>query len=278
MAWIPSHQTLRNHPKLKRAARIANVPPPTMIGHLHLLWWWALDHAPDGDLSRYDAYDIADGAMWEGDPEVFMMALRDSGPRGSAGFLDGDLLHDWCEYGGKYGRRVESARKAAAARWHPKPNATAMRPHSEGMTAALQPQSVSNAEESREDKKVKPLSVADATDAEFEQFWNTYPRHHDTRALGGGGVKKTAKDAWRRLTTQQQQEAAAALDTYTKVCRPDGQKPKHAERFLKNDAWKPYLPDARTSTTRTRPDECPECRQSKDGHDQQLHDMLVKAG
>jgi hypothetical protein len=114
---------------------------------------------------------------------------------------------------------------------------------------------------------VNPLSVADATDGEFEAFWNAYPRHHDTKALGGGGVKKTAKAAWRRLSGPQRQEALAALDTYAKVCRPDGQKPKHAERFLRGDAWKPYLPDAAAVP---RGDPCPECDRdlSKPDHDE----------
>ena len=163
MAWIPSHQELRNHPKLKRAARIANVPAPTMIGHLHLLWWWALDHAPDGDLSRYDEWDIADAAMWEGDAEVFLMALKDCGPKGSAGFVADERLHDWDEYGGKYSQRVEAARKAAAARWHPEPDADALRPHSVGTPSAGQPHAGRNAEESRGEEKNKPLAPAKPT-------------------------------------------------------------------------------------------------------------------
>ena len=115
---------------------------------------------------------------------------------------------------------------------------------------------------------VNPLSVAGATDDGFESFWNAYPRHHDTKALGGGGVKKTAKDAWRRLSKAEREEALAALDTYAKVCRPDGQKPKHAERFLRNDAWKPYLPDARDGPRKRL---CPQCDRDLDKPD---HDEL----
>ena len=113
----------------------------------------------------------------------------------------------------------------------------------------------------------KPLSVPDDTDSAFEDFWTSYPRHHDTKALGGGGVKKTAKDAWRRLSKAEREEALDALDTYAKVCRPDGQKPKHAERFLRNDAWKPYLPDARDGPRKRL---CPQCDRDLDGpsHDE----------
>lgn len=110
----------------------------------------------------------------------------------------------------------------------------------------------------------KPIvGTADAdTDGEFETFWQNYPRHHDTKALGGGGVKKQAKKSWDRLSRTQRDEVMAALEAYAKVCRPDGQKPKHAERFLRNDAWKPYLPQARDGPARGPT--CPQCDRSLD--------------
>lgn len=160
MAWIPSHQELRDHPKTRRAARLAGVPVPAIIGHLHLLWHWTLDHAPDGDLSRFDPEDLADAAMWEGDPAALVDALTECGPGDSAGFLNADLtLHDWDEFGGKYGRRVDAAKKAAAARWKSDGNATAMRPHD-------QPQSNGNADKRRVDKKeiVRPKRGTRAPD------------------------------------------------------------------------------------------------------------------
>ncbi len=123
MAWLPSHQELRTHPKTKKAARLASVSLPAMIGHLHMLWWWALDHAPDGNLGPFDDGDLADAAEWDGDPAVFVAALTDCGLRGGHGFLEPDRrLHDWEEYGGKYRRRSEAGQKAAAARWAKRPS------------------------------------------------------------------------------------------------------------------------------------------------------------
>ena len=52
MAWIESHQELRHHYKTKRLARELKVTVAAAIGHLHCLWWWAIDFAPDGDLSK----------------------------------------------------------------------------------------------------------------------------------------------------------------------------------------------------------------------------------
>jgi hypothetical protein len=101
MMYIPSHAALGNHPKLRRLARTLAVSRPAAVGHLHYLWWWSQEYAPDGDLSyqRYTAEDIADAAMWEGDAYTFVDALKTSG------FVDDEdgrlLLHDWAEYGGK---------------------------------------------------------------------------------------------------------------------------------------------------------------------------------
>ena len=60
MAWIEAHQTLNNHPKLKRAARLAGVEQVAMIGYLMRLWWWCLDYAQDGIVTPYSPDDIED--------------------------------------------------------------------------------------------------------------------------------------------------------------------------------------------------------------------------
>lgn len=105
MAWIESHQSLGTHPKTRRAARLLGVSVPTLIGHLHLLWHWALDYAQDGDVSIYDPVDISEAALWDGDPALFLSALLDCGPGDSAGFFDRVddrlVIHDWWEYAGK---------------------------------------------------------------------------------------------------------------------------------------------------------------------------------
>ena len=108
MAWIESHQGLRDHPKTKRLMRYLAISLPTAIGYLHNFWWWALDHAQDGSLDKYDAYDIADATAWEGDAEMFLKGLVD------AGFIDeenGELfIHDWMDYAG---RLIERRQKDA---------------------------------------------------------------------------------------------------------------------------------------------------------------------
>lgn len=126
MAYLKSHQSLADHPKTRRAARKLGVNVPTVIGHLHLLWWWAVDYTPDGDLTHVDADDLADAARWEGDPQRLLDALVDCGPGDRAGFLerDGDrlVIHDWLQ--ADHAGALATARKALGGargnheRWH----------------------------------------------------------------------------------------------------------------------------------------------------------------
>lgn len=117
MAWIESHQTLLNHPKTRRAARLLGIQRVHLVGHLHALWWWAMDYAPSGSLAGFDPADIADAMEWEGDPDALVDALVTCGIGDGAGFLEqdaaGDLtIHDWDAYAGDRSRAT-----TARAEW-----------------------------------------------------------------------------------------------------------------------------------------------------------------
>lgn len=109
MAWIEAHQELRNHPKAKHLAALLGIPKAQAIGHLFMLWWWAVDYATDGYVGRYPDAVIADGAEWDGDPACFVQALRE------ARWLDPDgKLHDWEQYAGRLIERREANRQRVA--------------------------------------------------------------------------------------------------------------------------------------------------------------------
>lgn len=115
MAWIESHQELAEHPKRKRLSRLLGASKAETIGLLHMLWWWAMDYAKDGDLSRFDDGDIADACDWPGDAAAFMAALI------GAGFVaETRHIHDWHDYAGrlieKREANAERMRKARAER------------------------------------------------------------------------------------------------------------------------------------------------------------------
>jgi len=110
MAWIESHQSLARHPKTRRLARDFGCSIATAIGYLHLVWYFALDYAQDGDLARFCDADIAEAVGLDGDPTRFVQALTD------AGFLDPDRrIHDWQDYAGRLvqRRQADADRKRA---------------------------------------------------------------------------------------------------------------------------------------------------------------------
>ena len=117
--WIESHQDLARHPKTKRLARALGVSKATAIGHLHLLWWWALSYAYDGQrVPPYDEADIADAVAWDGDPADLVEALV------AAGFFERQkdviLIHDWYDYAGKLlAKREEDRLRKARKRNKP---------------------------------------------------------------------------------------------------------------------------------------------------------------
>lgn len=112
MAWIESHQELWRHPKTKKLARLLHISIPTAVGHLHGLWYWAMDFAQDGDLTPYDAEDIADAVMWEGDAQEFLDALVES--KYADETEHGIVIHDWLDYAG--GLLESKARKREQSR------------------------------------------------------------------------------------------------------------------------------------------------------------------
>lgn len=53
MSWIRSEKSLLHHPKTAHLQVILKIDLDTLIGRLHRLWWWCLDYAIDGDLSKH---------------------------------------------------------------------------------------------------------------------------------------------------------------------------------------------------------------------------------
>jgi hypothetical protein len=117
VAWIESHQELRDHPKRKRLSRLLDISRRETIGLLHELWWWAYDYAAEGDLSTFTDEDIADAIDWEHDPGALIAALTQSG------FINDDRqIHDWEDFAQKWiERRQADKERKRAKRQQPKP-------------------------------------------------------------------------------------------------------------------------------------------------------------
>lgn len=65
MAWIQLPTDMARNPKTRRLARELCVSVPAAIGHLQMLWSYCMEFAQDGDITRFDDYDLADFSGWE---------------------------------------------------------------------------------------------------------------------------------------------------------------------------------------------------------------------
>lgn len=134
MAWVESHQALRNHRKTLRVAAALQVDRHKLIGHLMCLWWWALDNVDaDGSLQGITNAAIAGGAEWPlEDADRFVRALT------ASGFIDRSgrkrTLHNWHQYAGRY--QDQRAANAERMRRRRADRADARAPHVDDTTAA----------------------------------------------------------------------------------------------------------------------------------------------
>lgn len=104
---------MRDHPKTRKLARLLSVHRSQAIGHMMMVWWWALEYAQDGDLGRYSNDEIADAADWPGDPDLFVTSAVECGPDGADGFFNANLtIHNWDQYAGRLiDRRTSEAER-----------------------------------------------------------------------------------------------------------------------------------------------------------------------
>jgi DnaD/phage-associated family protein len=109
LAWIELHQSLWTHKKTIMLAAELDIPDMLAAAHIARLWTWALDNAPNGDLTGLPNRVVAVGAGWTGDPDAFVNALI------RAGWLDREddrlMIHDWHDYAGRLIEKREQDRE-----------------------------------------------------------------------------------------------------------------------------------------------------------------------
>lgn len=233
MAWIESHQGLARHIKTKRLARKLAVSVPAAIGHLHLLWWWSMDNTPDGNLSQLEPEDIADEMMWEGNADVLIRGLVDSG------FVDefeGKLvIHDFYDYVGKLvDKRKADAERKRIERSKSKVNTLDVQRMSIGQVLDDPSDGAGNSTVPNSTVQKKKKNTYPEL---FEQFWNTYPRQIE---------KSNAHKKWVTQINKGEnaEDILTAAFNYMTMVSAKGTETeymKHPKTFLNGDTWKEFL-------------------------------------
>ena len=100
MPWIESHTDLESHPKTKYLKTLMGWDLDTTIGKLHRFWWWVLKFAEDGDLRKFNDYQLGDAVALDVETSKrFVESMV------TAGFLDRTpffRVHDWMDRTERY--------------------------------------------------------------------------------------------------------------------------------------------------------------------------------
>lgn len=98
MAWIESHQNIKDHKKTYALMAALKCSKRDAISIVHMLWWWCLDNALDG-IIEVPSVAIKTATEWETDGDELVDALVESGWLERS--IDGVLkVHDWHHYCG----------------------------------------------------------------------------------------------------------------------------------------------------------------------------------
>lgn len=100
MSWIESHQALERHPKTLKLTTEMGWSVDTTIGKLHRFWWWCVDYAEDGGLSKYNDQIIGGSVGLDGDEaKKFVDAMITAAWIDRTPYL---RVHDWWTYIGRF--------------------------------------------------------------------------------------------------------------------------------------------------------------------------------
>jgi len=188
MPWIEFHQSLPTHRKLLRLTGALGIRVPAALGHLALLWLWALDNAPDGSLRGVSEKELARVCQFPARRAAdFAAALA------AAGFVDetadGARIHDWEDYGGKYQRKREMGKKRLQEYRKRVRNACVTQPENRTEEESTEEESTG---EDRTEEKASSAAVDEALCAArggLEDYWKRRRLHPDSFAKAGGELE-----------------------------------------------------------------------------------------
>lgn len=260
MAWIESHQKLEKSGKLFKLASILQINRYQAIGHLHALWWWALDNAEDGDVTRFDSVTLSQVCGWsdylrdEIDSSRMnelhnVLTIEDLLPALiKAGFIDEEdnkrIIHNWDEYTHRYFEnqtrssiRKEQTRERVRLFRERNANVTMQN----GVTETHQNVTVTRSPNHTKPNHTKPKDKDIAPqDGAFEQFWQAYPKK---RSRG------QALKAWRNLKPSMEQVSRilAAINRAkrsTAWAKDDGQFIPYPATWINAQGWEDDMTEA----------------------------------
>lgn len=249
---------MRRHPKLLHLCEITKWTINEAIGTLHSFWWWALDYAEDGDISKYSPYQVAlaiDANLPE--PEKLFSFLIESK------FLDKNLkIHDWWDYAGLYltkkyhNNNPAYLSKIKGKYFTPK-----------GAPKGVQKRKVATPISSLPTNLYLPNQHNTKTyvtlrETQFEEFWGQYPSRNGKKLL----KTQAGKFFLSKIKDEEVEPIMQAVRNYANSTGCRNGYVRDAIRFLQNDYWRDWIePETRASPDidkRIIRQECNDCKKA----------------
>lgn len=235
MAWRKLEDTFHSDRKIRKLARELTIPEPHAAGYVVTLWTWALLHAKDGDLSKFDIDDIEYGAKWDGEHGMFFNAcvttrFIDAEPSG------GMFLHNWITRGGSFAdaqrKRLEYQKKGKSLQ--DSPGVSRRKSESPGKSALEE----SRVEENRREYTRAPaagepagqtdLILVDAPKSDrddIQEVWRHYRTHHPRVPEVLASKRREYRLIRERLKDYSADDLRVAIDGYHRSPWHTGQNP-----------------------------------------------------
>lgn len=122
--WMKLYTNSRSHPKILVLASECGICQAQALGHICALWTWAMEYAPDGDVTKYTVPQVEElGCLWNGEPGALYNCLITVGLLSDNG-NGGICIHDWEPYSGSH--RLAINQKAYRKRRYGKPLSNAL--------------------------------------------------------------------------------------------------------------------------------------------------------
>jgi len=214
------------HPKTKELAHALGVDLPHAIGLLELMWAFAAQQTPQGNIGKWSNAVIADESGWTGCPDLFVNSLI------LVNFLDESeshrlLVHDWAEHAPNWLRAKLKKLKKTFLSADLSSDLSSIAARTIEPTTSLVKASLAKAVENPCAPKRAP-SINRAL--HFDDFWQAYPEKRN---------KKKAREIWQRKKLDDQ-AGRLIEDVKTRIAKDrqwiDGFIP-HATTYLNGERW-----------------------------------------
>jgi hypothetical protein len=239
------------HPKTKALAKTLRINLAHAVGLLEMLFHFAAEFTPEGDIGRYPDETIAEALAWAGEVPRLIQALTTTGwiEVGPAGKL---VVHDWLDHA-DHATQQRVARRSKVKPLKTEPDTDALCAQAKEslpdqvscLSPSLTPSQAVRTEAVRTSPAAPRVDVVAhrwRKDETFARFAESYS------STGAAVIDEDFNEAyefyWRRLDWEQKLDRVRALEEHLEEFRADPRFVPNPRKFLEVEWKRPLRPTA----------------------------------